>query len=270
MALMDWFTVIAQIVNFLILVVALKYLLYDRILGAMDRRERRIASRLEEAQSKEDEAQQLISEYRKKQKELESKQDRILEQAHEDAEEKRKELLQEAKEDVKRLKREWKADLEKEKVSFDKDLQRALSKEAFLIASSALKEVADRELEEQVIRRFLDKIDDIGEDQREEIKNAAEDSGSEILVQTAFDPDDDQKEMIRKKLRDAFGVESDADFERSEEIFCGVTLKVNSRRIRWSVDDYLESSQRRVIDLINSESSVQGSESQEKDERKSG
>jgi F-type H+-transporting ATPase subunit b len=37
--LIDWFTVVAQIVNFLILVALLKHFLYDRIIRAMDKRE---------------------------------------------------------------------------------------------------------------------------------------------------------------------------------------------------------------------------------------
>ncbi len=36
--LIDWFTIIAQIINFLVLVALLKYFLYGRILQAMDRR----------------------------------------------------------------------------------------------------------------------------------------------------------------------------------------------------------------------------------------
>jgi F-type H+-transporting ATPase subunit b len=51
--LINWFTVIAQIVNFLILVVLLKYLLYNRIVRAMDAREGKIQSHLKEAEEKE-------------------------------------------------------------------------------------------------------------------------------------------------------------------------------------------------------------------------
>jgi F-type H+-transporting ATPase subunit b len=50
--LIDWFTVVAQIINFLILVALLKHFLYGRIIKAMDQREERINSRLEEAKKK--------------------------------------------------------------------------------------------------------------------------------------------------------------------------------------------------------------------------
>src|SRR5690625_1258947 len=45
----DWFTVIAQILNFLVLVWLLKRFLYKPVLNAIDEREKKIASELEDA-----------------------------------------------------------------------------------------------------------------------------------------------------------------------------------------------------------------------------
>lgn len=54
--LIDWFTVAAQAVNFLVLVWLLKRFLYKPILGAMDAREQRIASQLRQAEAEKAEA----------------------------------------------------------------------------------------------------------------------------------------------------------------------------------------------------------------------
>ena len=50
--LIDWFTVVAQIVNFLVLVALMKYFLYERIVRTIDEREKHIAKRLAEAGDK--------------------------------------------------------------------------------------------------------------------------------------------------------------------------------------------------------------------------
>jgi len=50
--LIDWFTVVAQVVNFLILVWLLKRFLYRPILNAIDAREKRIATKLADAAAK--------------------------------------------------------------------------------------------------------------------------------------------------------------------------------------------------------------------------
>ncbi len=48
--LIDWFTVIAQILNFLILVWLLKHFLYKPILNAIDAREKKVADELANAE----------------------------------------------------------------------------------------------------------------------------------------------------------------------------------------------------------------------------
>ncbi|MFQ3186924.1 MAG: F-type H+-transporting ATPase subunit b, partial [Marinomonas primoryensis] len=50
--LIDWFTVIAQLINFLVLVWLLKRFLYRPILNAIDAREKRIADELADADEK--------------------------------------------------------------------------------------------------------------------------------------------------------------------------------------------------------------------------
>ena len=55
--LIDWFTVSAQVVNFLILVWLMKRFLYKPILHAIDAREQRIAKKIADADAKRAEAE---------------------------------------------------------------------------------------------------------------------------------------------------------------------------------------------------------------------
>jgi len=55
--LIDWFTVGAQALNFLVLVWLLKHFLYKPILNAINAREKGIASKLADADTKQKEAQ---------------------------------------------------------------------------------------------------------------------------------------------------------------------------------------------------------------------
>ena len=64
--LIDWFTVIAQVINFLVLVVLLKRFLYKPILDAIDQREKRIASALAEADAQKVEAKKEREKFQEK------------------------------------------------------------------------------------------------------------------------------------------------------------------------------------------------------------
>jgi F-type H+-transporting ATPase subunit b len=83
--LINWFTIIAQIVNFLILVILLKYLLYDRIVSAMDERERKIRERLESAEKKQEEAENRKQELQAERRSLEDQRQGILAEARKEA-----------------------------------------------------------------------------------------------------------------------------------------------------------------------------------------
>ena len=55
--LIDWFTICAQTLNFLILVWLMKRFLYKPVLTAIDEREKRIAGEMADADAKKTEAQ---------------------------------------------------------------------------------------------------------------------------------------------------------------------------------------------------------------------
>src|SRR5665647_1757282 len=62
----NWFTVIAQIINFLILVWLLKRFLYKPILKAIDEREEKIAAQIKDAEAKDVTAKKEQAEFQKK------------------------------------------------------------------------------------------------------------------------------------------------------------------------------------------------------------
>ena len=66
----DFLTLGAQIINFLVLVLLLRHFLYKRIIDVMNERETGIASRLKEAEQKRKESEEERESYRKKEQEL--------------------------------------------------------------------------------------------------------------------------------------------------------------------------------------------------------
>ena len=95
--LIDWFTVGAQTLNFLILVWLMKRFLYKPILHAIDEREKRIAAELASADRKKDEAEKQINELKQKNEELDQQRTTILKKATDEAKIEGQKLLDEAR-----------------------------------------------------------------------------------------------------------------------------------------------------------------------------
>ena len=95
--LIDWFTVGAQALNFIILVWLLKRFLYKPILNAVDAREKRIAAELADADAKKAEAQKERDEFRHKNEEFDQQRAALLSKATDEAKAERQRLLDDAR-----------------------------------------------------------------------------------------------------------------------------------------------------------------------------
>src|ERR1700688_2249451 len=95
--LIDWFTVGAQVLNFVILVWLMKRFLYKPIIHAIDAREERIATELADGAAKKAEAQKERDEFQHKNEEFDQQRAALLSQAADEAKTERQRLLDEAR-----------------------------------------------------------------------------------------------------------------------------------------------------------------------------
>lgn len=254
----DWFTFAAQIVNFLILVWLLRRFLYGPIVTAMAEREERIADRFEEAREKEETAEAEAARYRQKQEELASIREVKIEEAEREAHERRRELVEEAREEVDRLEEQWTEALRRERDTFLHDLAQRVSRETLTLVRQALQELADADLERQVIRVFIDRLDAMDEEGREKVTEAVEAETGDVLIRTAFELDDDQRQALTDALRDVTGGEPTPDFERDDEFGVGIELRAGGRKIAWSLDSYISDLKDRIRTRIDAEIGANG------------
>ena len=90
--LIDWFTVGAQALNFLILVWLMRRFLYKPILNAIDAREKRIAKELADADAKKAEAGKERDAFQKKNEDFDRQRGELLGKAQEEAKSERRKL----------------------------------------------------------------------------------------------------------------------------------------------------------------------------------
>ena len=96
----DWITVAAQILNFLVLLWLLKRYLYRPILDGIDAREREIADRLSQASDARTAAETADVDFRARAARLEGERDSVLEAGRDAAETERQTLLAQSREQL--------------------------------------------------------------------------------------------------------------------------------------------------------------------------
>jgi F-type H+-transporting ATPase subunit b len=236
--LIDWFTVVAQIINFLILVGLLKYFLYGRIIRAMDQREERIAARLSEAQQREQEADDERQHYLARQEELAQQQDDILAQARQAADSERKKLLDEAREEVEAVKSRWHEALEREKTTFLQDLRQRAGRQVYNITRQALADLATADLEHQIVEAFCRRLQELPQDKRRELTDILQ-QGAEATITSAFVLPEEAKQKIEGILEGYLKDGAALRYQTSPEVISGIELKAPGHKVAWSLDHYL-------------------------------
>jgi F-type H+-transporting ATPase subunit b len=251
--LIDWFTVIAQIVNFLILVGLLKYFLYGPIVSAMDKREEKIKSRLNEAEKKKEEAEAERSGYEKKRKEMEERRETLLEEAKDEAEKRRKKLIDEARQEADDRRRQWQEALEREKETFIRQLRRLAGEEVFHIARRTFSQIADADVQKQAVSVFLDRMDRLDPSERDRFLTALEKGEDRARVKSGFDIDPDEQERIKDRLRSVLKEEMKLSFSVDEMFILGVQLSTRGHKIAWNTEDYLADLEEKAREALNRE-----------------
>ncbi len=242
----DWLTVTAQIVNFLVLVWLLQHFLYGPITKAMQRREERIANRLREAEAKRQAADEEARAYREKQEELEQQRKELLEEAREAAAQERRALEHEARDDVKARKRGWLEQLSAERRSFEQDLRRRSADAFYAVARRALGDLADAELEAQIVQSFIREVGALDEATLEKIKSAAGTDGGNVVVESRFPLDADLRRQLTRAVHERLGREVHVDYTETPGLDVGITLVAGSQQVAWTIGHYLDDLERAV------------------------
>lgn len=248
----DTFTLFAQIVNFVVLMLLLKRFLYKPIVMTMDERERRIGADLDEADRKMSEATREAAVCHAERQEIEDKRGEMLSSAQEEAAAWRREQIKEARDEIEERQERWRQSVEREKQTFLSDLRQRAGIQVYEISRRALEDLAGVDLEHHIIDTFISRLPDTEEPGFETFASPvamATPTGDEpeagrkpeAAVCTAFDIDEQTRQRIEKAVRQRLAGDFDLRFEVSPDLICGIELRAGGQTAAWSLQHYLES-----------------------------
>src|ERR1035438_9903310 len=144
--LIDWFTVCAQALNFLILVWLMKRFLYQPILDAIDGREKKVAAELADANAKRAEAQKDRDDFQHKNEEFDKQRAALMTKATDEANAEHQRLLDEARKAADALSAKRQEALKNAGHNLDQAITRRTRQEVFAITRKALTDLATTSL----------------------------------------------------------------------------------------------------------------------------
>jgi len=254
--LIDWFTVIAQVLNFLVLVWLLKRFLYRPILNMIDAREKRIADELADADTKKSEAEQQRSAFQRKNIEFDEQQTARMNQVAEEVKIERLRLLNSVRQESDELRNKLQLALKHEQLNLQQTLGQRAQEEVFSIVRSTLIDLAETSLEERMTVIFIKRLRALNEDEKANLKSALM-SEQTLMVHTAFALSLEQSALIEAALKQILGDAVQIQFEVKPDVISGIEINGNGQKVAWSIADYLTSLTKSINQVMQSQDNIQ-------------
>jgi len=252
--LIDWFTVGAQALNFVVLVWLMKRFLYGPILAVVEARDQRVAAELAGAKKKQLEAGQERDTFQHKNEDFDQERAGLMQKAKEAADAEGVRLLAAARQAAEAASSKFQQALRDEAEGLRRAIASRTQQEVFAIARKALADLASVSLETRVGETFIRRLHGLDSAAKAALGKALQASTGEALVRTAFDLPTEQREAIQAALDETFSMAMPLRFETSPDVVSGVELTASGQKVAWSIAEYLRSLAEGVDELIGSQS----------------
>ncbi len=239
--LIDWFTVGAQLLNFIILVWLMKRFLYQPVLDAIAAREAKIASELADAAATKAKAHAQQSEFEGKNQAFNEQRADLLSKATEAANTERERLLAEARKAAEAASAARSKTLQADTEALHGEIVRQTQQQVFEIARRVMADLADVSLEQRACAVFIQRLHAIDGEALAALSAALKATSAEApaLLRSAFDLPAEQLAAIQAALDETFGQAIALKVETAPEVVSGIELSAQGQKLAWSIAGYL-------------------------------
>ena len=237
----DVFTLIAQVINLIILLFLLRKFLYIPVLKAVEARQEMIASELKSAEAARKKALSAENSCRQKMEEIEEQKQDILASVRLEAENLSANLSLQAKEEYKKQQKQMKKRLLAEQNNLEKALQKMVMTNFNRFATKAMKQLADVELDDLLIHQLEQKIKALST-QKSKDYIAAFSHKPKILIETAYELTDQRRQQLQEFLHKQLNLSDTTKiiYAINPQLISGISIQAEEQLIEWSLNSYLE------------------------------
>ncbi|WP_412505724.1 hypothetical protein [Roseovarius sp. SYSU LYC5161] len=235
----DWLTVAAQIVNFLVLVWLLQRFLYRPIMGAMARREDRIETRLAEAKDARARVEAEAECLRKKQEKLEASREEVLREARQQASDLRKKMENDLREEMDARRKSWEDHLQDMRDDFAARLRQHAGRQVVDIVGRVLKDYAGSDLAGPLAGTFVDRLDSLDDAARDNLKAAAGRADDPVHVESSVPLEPGARNRITRAIHEHIGPDIEVAYGEDADLLLGLRLTVGAQTVEWSAARFL-------------------------------
>ena len=243
----SWFEIVAQIINFFIILFILQKLLYKPVMKAMAQRQERIERAQVEADAKMKDATELMDAYDKKIEEIQKEKSEILEEARAQAQEKKDSLLASYQKEAEAKRHAYLKEVEEEKESFTRRLRNSLGEGAVKIAAHILSTLSSKDLEDEVFRAFMAQLQDL----KKSIPDFEPSQEGSVQIHSFKDVSQKEKAAIEDALKEQLQNIKELEYETDPSLVLGYALYLQDYTVHTNIKNYLDEIEKEIIKSLD-------------------
>lgn len=270
--LVNGFTIIAQLINFIILVILLRKFLYQPILNTIETRQQRIQYQWQEAHFQRQKAEQEQANLRQQQQQIQQKLTALMVEAKQKAQKYQQGLMQQAKEEVSEMKTAWIASIHSQQNLFLNHLRQQVIQQTTAMTRKILQEIADANLESQAVFQFIQKLQHLSPSEQQQLINSLNTANESLFVRSGLELSLADQTKIVEALENQLNLENQLYVQREEQtkdkinenkielqfitvpdLICGIELRVGGDELSWSFEQELKQLNQQLSQVIQHE-----------------
>lgn len=231
----DPVTFVAQIVNLAILIFLLYKILYKPLLNAIDQREQRITEQTNKAYNDMLLAEDKLKQIEKQKQEIETKRSEIITAAMKEADALKADLENQARLEINKKRDAWMNELDVEKSNLEAELRTMIVDNFNNFSKKALKDLADTNLENQIVLVLDKKFNSLSKEEKEKITNS-----EKCEIVHSFELDDVKRKAILQFAKNCLKIEEEnVSWRKNDTLVCGIEVIANGNVLSWNLNEYL-------------------------------
>jgi F-type H+-transporting ATPase subunit b len=237
---LNWTTFALEIINFLVLVWLLKHFLYQPVKAVVARRRESITAQLDEAAARQQQAEELRSQYENRLADWESEREEARQGLQREIEDERERMLD-------GLQQELASEREKAAVLAQRQLEervreneaRALEQGARFVAR-LVDGVASPELEARLLELLLRELKQLPPAQRDALHSLESDKAVPVMVLSAFPLGEEQKASLQQRIASLVPGSLAFEWREDRKLIAGLRITVGPWVIHANLHDELK------------------------------
>lgn len=239
----DWVTVVAQIINFLVLIWLLKKFLYRPILDGIAQREAEIKKRIDDANDAKQQADTAEQAFREAKTQCLAEQESLLDAALAKTQEQRETIIAKAHEQMQHERQHWQVSLLQEKAAFLQQLQQSAAGDLLQVSQKIVQELADETLENAIARQLITRL----QAQQQDLQSSTL-GYSEGEIRSSLPLSAESKTLLHTQIQQLLP-NIQLSFSEDAQQALGVSLNIGGVQALWTIDSYVQE----LKDLLQSQ-----------------